>query len=44
VEELGKELLMDEEGNLFDNDGNFIGKASNDDDDNEAEVIESVLP
>jgi hypothetical protein len=32
VEELGKELLMDREGNLFDLEGNFIGKANNDDD------------
>ena len=33
VEELGKELLMDMEGNLFDLEGNFIGKANNDDED-----------
>ena len=31
VEELGKELLMDEQGNLFDLEGNFIGRAANDD-------------
>ena len=31
VEELGKELLMDDEGNLFDLEGNFMGKAAGDD-------------
>jgi len=30
VEELGKELLMDEQGNLFDLEGNFIGRAADD--------------
>ena len=38
VEELGKELLMDKEGNLFDLEGNFIGKANNDDDEEEGEM------
>jgi hypothetical protein len=38
VEELGKELLMDEQGNLFDLDGNFIGRASNDDNDAEEAI------
>jgi hypothetical protein len=33
VEELGKELLMDMDGNLFDLEGNFIGKANNDEED-----------
>jgi len=27
VEELGKEAYMDQEGNLYDIDGNFIGEA-----------------
>ena len=30
VEELGKELLIDEQGNLFDLEGNYIGKANDD--------------
>jgi hypothetical protein len=35
VEELGREVLMDKEGNLFDMDGNFIGKAGGEEDEEE---------
>ncbi len=33
VEDLGEELLMDEQGNLYDEKGNLIGQAESDDDD-----------
>ena len=41
VEELGQEVLMDPQGNLFDLNGNFIGQADNQeeiDDDSEDDV------
>ena len=37
VEELGKELLMDDNGNLFDMEGNFVGNAGNEDEEEEQE-------
>ena len=42
VEELGREVLMDKEGNLFDMDGNFIGKAGEEEDEeaNNSERVE----
>ena len=35
VEELGQEVLMDPQGNLFDMEGNFIGQADGDEDEEE---------